>query len=143
MGKLFNKYIKIIESGTFQENEIIALRSAIGPWKRTSLTSEEKGKIEEKICYDFDVSFNLSNDQKMKGKEWLQRKTFKANGSLRKSPVLGNDSYINEIIKTISNFEFKGLLENIPVYRVYGNNLDWFEYSCVRGQFTVINKRRF
>ena len=147
--KTINKYMKILHSGKFEEQEIISFRSLLN----NGCDYETKTALLD--MFDENAPFKLSQAQQDKGINWLRNFFFTKSGAYRNNQQtnklresLGEADYdtIIEIVNDYCGFNFHSLHEDhngytsfyFPVYRCVSNANDYFDYVCKLGSIHVI-----
>ena len=149
----WKKYHQIIESGKFEEREIISFRSLLREYLGVSNDVQALfDKFERLAPYD------ISEGQKRKGIEWLTNFFFKQDGTVRENKAVADirirtERYFETIIESVRNFkDFKlaGLTRDpnrglyspplyFPVYKLMSVNNSGFEYSYINGNFIIMD----
>jgi hypothetical protein len=166
MSKTIQTHRERIRKGRFERSEIAALTKLIAGLRFAP--EERKAEIEELrancflevdviterpygggdyfYCHvmHFAKPAKISATQTREGKEWLKRKYFKTNGQPRAAGLRleeNQGSKALEICKSVSRFEFVGVLEVrnshgdcnqvLPIYRTYNRKGEYFDYSPI------------
>lgn len=132
----FKKYINIILSGKFEEQEIVSLRKLLRDCDKPAYLRQATLALLHSKPY-----YQISEAQAKKGKEFLMRKVFTKKGMPRKGyeKLSIRDA---ELLKNIESFKFIGLhilnayqfntaIDTTPIYRAYGKG-DYFDYIYTR-----------
>jgi hypothetical protein len=136
------KYLSLLMSRNFSEQDICSFRKALNGYSRSSLNREDREKLLE--LFERRAPYRISREQTLKGIAWLQRYCFKLDGSPRKRKDSPFESAHLEVIRNFSRFEFVGLKDlradnpyslslnfhqYIPIYRVIARDGSYFDYS--------------
>lgn len=134
MSKLLNKYINILKDGTIAERDIMNLRSVLSGSKG-KLSDTEKTTLKREFYNLMPTNgYKITNDQTIKGREFLNKFAFTKKGTTRipASRVLGQREI--DAIKDIDHFTFTELYgynesnHTLPVYTVWTTNGHGFDY---------------
>jgi hypothetical protein len=146
MTKLYKKYAAKIRNSEMGETDIIALRSALGSYRRTSLIYAEKITLFGLISQ---YTPRICDEQARKGIAWLRDQWKTPKGierkrnpfSYRETVVLDNFSHFTLVdlqdAATCTAIS-RGLHSYLPVYRVHDTAGRSFDYvaGCWQGQPT-------
>ena len=117
--KTINKYMKILHSGKFEEQEIISFRSLLN----NGCDYETKTALLD--MFDENAPFRLSQAQQDKGIAWLRNFFFKADGTVRANQKvmeihnrLTGSAFLSviDIINDYCGFNFHSLYEDYNGY---------------------------
>lgn len=144
VNKTYLKWLdRILNTKTpWTENEIIYFRKYLGTLAHNNQLLFKSLKSE----FDRIGLYSITQEQSLKGINWLNKYAFKSNGQLRnaKGMVFGNREA--SIIKQFKEFRFTGLhpighswTYFAPIYEVIAIDGRSFEYSTNMGQIEVIS----
>lgn len=133
--KTLNKYEGLIVKGEFSERELISFRKYING--ASNLNEDDR----ERLIYAFnelaeEKGIRLHSSQQVKGYLWLNKNTYKKNGDIRKTPVLGFAE--RKVLKNWEEFTCVGLYNlsqnsyanYVPIYRCIDSKGNYFDYIC-------------
>lgn len=143
--KTVDKYRKLIKSGRFTEVELKYFRKLINGSSRLDAITKNDLVQEFEWQANEHNGIRLSKEQQQKGIEWLRKVTYKLNGELRKTQVLGRIERC--IIDEFKYFRCVGLYnlsdnnydQYVPIYRCIARDGSYFDYICkMWGEIEVI-----
>lgn len=130
----FEKELTSSPTRVWSEEDIRTLRKHVNSGATSILNVINKG------------SYAITPSQSSKGIEWLNRRSFKKNGDVRKNCPL--KAFERSIVQNFREFRFVGLYNvsetgsrnYMPIYRAISNDYTWFEYVAYNfGQIKVLS----
>ena len=133
-GRTFKKWLKRVQDDKtpWTENEIIYFRKFI--------RGGEHGRY---LLSLFKQEYSITQEQTIKGIEYLRNTVFKKNGKFRNTKNMPFGEREIDIIKDFKEFKFVALYPigyaayYLPVYRVIDNQGNSFEYTTDMGRMEV------
>ena len=139
--KTYAKYRWIIESGVFQEKDLISFRKAL---RHAGNSDAQASDLLRR--FNTGAPFRISADQTEKGLAYLRKALYKKNGDLRVSVsrpfsnsacesikgIIYNFSHwtLDALVEPNSN-SFSNLPNYAPVYTLHAKTGDKFSYYCM------------
>lgn len=139
--RTLNKWMNLVDDKSkripFSENDIIYFRKAVGSCGLKD--SDDRERLMDHFETLMPVEgYEITQEQKQKGINYLRENTYKKNGQLRKNNIFGDAE--RHVIDNYEDFNFIGLYPAsnglglnsgyyLPVYRCWAKDGSYFDYT--------------